>query len=648
MPGGKRPCYSHCVRAGNGLSPAGTPAGTGAAGAGPGGPLFGVLGPVQVKIGGRPVDLGGAKQRALLAVLVLHANRPVSADRLISELWEHPPTTALKSVQVYVSRLRRTLEGTSARIQTTPAGYLLATNAQDVDALRFEALAAEGRAALTRDPAAASALFGEALELWRGEPLADLGAEPFARQAIPRLEEHRLAVLEDQIEADLALGRHAEVVGDLGELLSHHPYRERLHAQLMLALYRSRRQAEALEVYQRARATLHDELGIEPGPDLQHLHIGILRQDQALQHPGPASPAPSGPGTGVQDGSGGPGNEATAPPAPAPPPSRPGGTATPGGRRLRRRLGLIAGPGVALVGIAGLLLTLARPGAARVVLRANSVAVVDSATASLVADIPAGSQPGPIVLAGGAAWVGNTGDRTLQRIGLQARTVTRTFGLSQTPASLTAGPGVVWIGNGFDGTLSRVLTSYNQLSSPFFPSQTVKGLLAVATSPGALWVGLAADTLLRLDPASMRTTATIVVPGRAEEIAVADHVVWTLQFFNNSVDRINPRSGHITPTAVPGRPVAIAAGDGSVWVATAGDDQLWRITPSTGAISGSFPLGVTPSAIAVQPGAVWVASGSDGVLERINPATGTILPLNLHHHIGGLAIAGADVWLTLD
>jgi DNA-binding SARP family transcriptional activator/streptogramin lyase len=605
-----------------------------------------VLGPVEVKIGGRPVDVGGAKQRALLAVLVLHANHPVSAGRLIGELWEQPPATALKSVQVYVSRLRRTLEGTTARIQTTPAGYLLAADAQDVDVLRFEALAAEGRAVLGRDPAAASALFGEALALWRGEPLADLAAEPFARQAIPRLAEHRLAVLEDRIEADLTVGRHAEVVGDLGALLADHPYRERLYAQLMLALYRSGRQAEALEAYQRARATLREELGIEPGPDLQRLHTAILRQDPALQHPGPANLSSGESGAGAQAGPGGPGGAPSALSAPAPPRSRLGGA--PPTRRRLRRLGLIAVPGIALAVGAGLLLTLARPGAVRVVLRANSVAVVDAATGSLVADIPAGAHPGPITVADGAAWVGNTEDRTLQRISLQARSVTRTFGLSQPPASLTAGRGVVWIGNAFGGTLSRVLTPYDQLSAPFFPGQPIKGLLAVATSPGDLWVGLADNTVLRLDPASIRTKATIAVPGRAEEIAVADHAVWTLQFFDNSVDRIDPRSGHITATALPGRPVAIAAGDGSIWVATAGDDRLWRITPATGAISGSFPLGVTPSAIAVEPGAVWVASGSDGVLERINPATGTILPLNLHYPIGGLAIAGADVWLTLD
>src|SRR5262249_54546205 len=159
--------------------------------------------------------------------------------------------------------------------------------------------------------------------------------------------------------------------------------------------------------------------------------------DPVLQHPGPASPSPGGPGTDVQAGPGGPGG---APSAPAPLQSRPGGS-PPSGRRLRR-LVLIAVPGVAVAAAAGLLLTLARPGAARVVPRANSVAVVDAA-GSLVADIPAGAHPGPIAVAGGAAWVGNTGDRTLQRIDLQARTVIRTFGLSRTSATLTAGPGVV-------------------------------------------------------------------------------------------------------------------------------------------------------------------------------------------------------------
>lgn len=605
-----------------------------------------MLGPVEVKIGGRAVDLSGAKQRALLAVLLLHLNQPVSPVRLTGELWEQPPATAPKSVQVYVSRLRRILAGTSAQIQTTPAGYMLAADAADVDVQRFEALAAEGQAALAADPAAASALFREALALWRGPPLAGLASEPFARQAIPRLEERRLTVLEEQIEADLALGRHAGLVSDLTDLLSDNPYRERLYAQLMLALYRSGRQAEALAAYQRAKAKLNDELGIDPGPDLRHLHTAILRQDAALQHPAPATPRPPAmhPGDGAS-----PGNAASAP-APLPSPQPGPGPSPPRAQHPRRRTSLIAVAGAAVTAtMVALILTLARSGAAHVVPRANSVAVVDGASGALVADIPAGSRPGPVAIADGAAWVANTGDRTLQRIGLRTRTVTRTFGLPQAPASLTAGTGVVWIGNAFDGTLSRVLTSYNQLSAPFFPGQPLTGLLAVATSPGDLWVGLTDDKLLRLDPASLRTKATIPVPGRAEKITVADHSVWTLQFYNNSVDRIDPRTGRITVTALPARPVAITAGAGSIWVATAGkDNELWRIAPATGQISGSFPLGATPSAIAAQPGAVWVATGADGLLERINPATGTIVPLSLRHAIGGLAIANGDIWLTLD
>jgi DNA-binding SARP family transcriptional activator/DNA-binding beta-propeller fold protein YncE len=607
-----------------------------------------VLGALEVTVAGRPVELGGAKQRALLAVLVLHANHPVPVGRLIGELWERPPATAPKSVQVYVSRLRRMLGGTSARILTTPAGYLLSANVEDIDVQRFEALAAEGRSVLPNDPAAASVHFHQALALWRGAPLADLASEPFARLAIPALKERQLAVLEERIEADLASGRSGGLVGDLDDLLSRNPYRERLYALLMVALYRAGRQAEALAVYQRARATLDDELGIEPGPELRRLHAAILRQDPGLQRAGPSKPWPltSDSDDGVQRGDLAGTPAAQSPPAP--PPDQEASSLRV--RHPRRRTRVIVGICLALAAAVVITLALLPPGSrpTRVAVGANSVAVIDAATGTVVGDISVGHRPGPIATASGAVWVANSGDLTLERIGLRARTATKTFGLSQPAVSLTAGPGVVWIGNAFDGTLSRVLTTYNQLSAPFFPGRRVAGLLAVATSPGDLWIGLADDELLRLDPDSLRVKATIKVPGRVEKIAVVGRALWTLQFFDNSVKRIDPRTGRITATALPGRPVAIAAGSGAVWVATSGEDELWKLNLATGAISGSFPLGVTPSAIAVQPGAVWVAAESDGLLERIDPASGTIVPLNLHHAIGGLAIAGGNVWLTLD
>src|SRR5215216_110230 len=239
---------------------------------------FRILGPLEVSAHDRPLALGGIKQRSLLAVLLLHANEVVSSDRLIDELWgDAPPPTAAKSLQVHVSRLRKTLG--EQRLATRPPGYLLQVDTSELDLSRFERLAGEATGV---EPSRAAEKLREALALWRGPALADLAYEPFARIEIARLEELRLVVLERRIDADLADGGHADLVGELEALVAEHPLRERLRCQLMLALYRSARQAEALEAYRQARSVLSDELGLEPGGELRKLESAILRHDPAL------------------------------------------------------------------------------------------------------------------------------------------------------------------------------------------------------------------------------------------------------------------------------------------------------------------------------------------------------------------------------
>lgn len=256
---------------------------------------FRILGPLEVRADDRVLDLGGRKQRGLLAILLLHANEVVSSERLIDELWgERAPPTAAKSVQVFVSHLRKTL-GRDVLLTHAP-GYTLRVDPGNLDLQRFEELLAQARAA---DARAASASLHEALSLWRGPPLADFVYERFAQAEIARLEELQLVALEDRIEADLALGHHGQLVAELEALIARHPLRERLRGQLMLALYRSGRQAEALEAYRSTRQLLDGELGLEPSEALQRLEQAILVHDPSLElgpeqpGAGPESVAPS-------------------------------------------------------------------------------------------------------------------------------------------------------------------------------------------------------------------------------------------------------------------------------------------------------------------------------------------------------------------
>jgi predicted ATPase/DNA-binding SARP family transcriptional activator len=253
---------------------------------------FEILGPLTVADGERPIAVPGAKPRTLLVLLVLHAGRVVPADRLVDGLWgEHLPADPANALQALVSRLRRALDpsGQLGLLRSHPPGYLLAADPEQVDAVRFERLAAEGHAALaTGRPDAAAALLAEGLALWRGPALADVAHEPFAEGEVARLSELRLAAVEDRVEADLALGRHAAVVGELEALVAEHPLRERLRGQLMRALYRSGRQAEALEAYRRTRRLLGEELGLDPSPELRRLEAAVLAQDAGLEAPAEA------------------------------------------------------------------------------------------------------------------------------------------------------------------------------------------------------------------------------------------------------------------------------------------------------------------------------------------------------------------------
>jgi DNA-binding SARP family transcriptional activator len=240
---------------------------------------FRILGPLEAVVDGNSLPLGGTRQRAVLALLLLEAGRVVSTDRLTDAIWSgSPPRTHTASLQNFVAQLRKVLGPET--IEWRPPGYVMRVEAGQLDLANVRRLVDEARAS---DPLRRARLLDDALALWRGEPLAELAYEPFAQVEIARLTELRVGLQEERAEAELALGRHGELVRDLEALVREHPLRERLRGQLMLALYRSGRQAEALEVYRQGRKVLVDTLGIEPSPLLQQLHASILRQEA----PGP-------------------------------------------------------------------------------------------------------------------------------------------------------------------------------------------------------------------------------------------------------------------------------------------------------------------------------------------------------------------------
>ena len=248
---------------------------------------FRILGPLEVVDRGRAVTLGGLRQRALLALLLTAANHVVSRDRLIDELWGgDEPRNAANALQYHVSQLRKAIAPSDAIVTQEP-GYTIRVTSDELDLLRFERLR---EAAKDAPPEDAAKFLRDALDLWRGPPLGDLAHEDFAQAEIRRLDELRVTTLEQRIDAELALGLHADLVAELEILVREHPLRERFRAQLMLALYRSGRQAEALHGYRTMRRALVDQLGIEPSPSLQQLEQAILRQDEALT-PHRAAPA---------------------------------------------------------------------------------------------------------------------------------------------------------------------------------------------------------------------------------------------------------------------------------------------------------------------------------------------------------------------
>jgi YVTN family beta-propeller protein len=566
---------------------------------------FCVLGPLEAYADGRSVPVGGGRQRALLALLLVHAGEVVSRDRLIEELWaRNPPPGASQSLDAYLSRMRRAFrEAGAGDILTTRApGYVL--HAEETDARRFEALAAEGREALAAgEEGPAARVLAEALALWRGAAYAEVADEPWARAEAGRLAGLRLSATEDRIEAELTLGRHAALVPELELLVSREPTRERLAGQLMLALYRSGRQADALSAYRAMRRSLVEELGLEPGPELRRLEAAVLAQDPALELP----PKPA----------------LDPPPRPAPQPPSPAAAPPPVPRWRRPRLVLAA---VALLAAASAIAVVAFTGGeagTRRAIMADGVGSLDPVTGQVAASVPVGSAPAGIAAGAGSIWVTNGADGTVTRVDPYGPHIDQTLIVGSSPAGVTYGAGAVWVANALDGSVSRIDPRANRVV------QTISmggRPVAVAAGAGAVWVADAGgDAVVALDPGSGVPRRSVRLQDSPGGVAAGFGALWVTEPLAHKLVRIDPVSGEILAEIGVGAGAGpVAAGGGAVWVVNALDGTLSRVDPTRNAVSSTVPVGDEPTAVAAGADGVWVTDEGTGALVSVDPRTGTV------------------------
>jgi YVTN family beta-propeller protein len=575
-----------------------------------------ILGSLEALDGQRAIPLGGERPRGVLAILLIHRGTVVSVDRIVDLLWgERPPDTAAKTVQVYVSRLRKALgEGL---LLTRGGGYVLELAPHQLDAERFEQAVSEAREQFARgEIAAARDVLREALALWRGPALADFTYEDFARDEIDRLEELRLAALEERVEADLALGRHAELVPELERLVRENPTREGLRRQLMLALYRSGRQAEALETYRQAQRALDEELGLEPSPELRELERAILAQDPALAAPAPPRRLPA-----IKE-------------------RRRGGT-----------LIALGGAGLLAALLALVLLGGTEPDSR--LAEANSLVAIDPESAEVEAVIPTGVRPSDVASEAGSLWVANRADDTVIQIDPGSRSVVSTTSAGTSVDALAAGAGAVWIADSHRARAVRVDAGFTAVRRTIkvTPDPTPHpSSSAIAVGEGAVWVANGKAEVVRVDPETNEPVATIQVGNDPNAIATGDGAVWVADGEDNTATRIDSTGANAVTAVVPvGRaPAAIAVGANGVWVANTGEDTISRIDPDTAAVVARIDVGQRPTGVAVGAGGVWVANSVGGSVSRIDPETNRVAEtVELGEAPQGVTVSAGSVWVSV-
>jgi YVTN family beta-propeller protein len=575
---------------------------------------FCILGSVEVRDGDRLLAVGGGRQKALLALLLIHRGEARSTDRLIDALWgAHPPPSATNSIHVYVSNLRKVLG--DGRIETRERGYSLQLDPGELDFDLFESLLAAGREQLAGgDASAAAETLARALALWRGPPLSGLEYADFAQTEIARLTELRLSAVEERVDADLTLGRAGVLVPELERLVRDHPLRERLRSQLMLALYRSGRQADALATYRDARRLLVDELGLEPGRELQELERRVLTQDPALAGPAPKRAA----------------------------------------RRVTRRRSAIVpvlGAALVLAALGAFAYTETDASPTHVTIAGNAVAIIDPRPGRVVDAVPVGARPAAIAYGSGSLWVANLDDETVSRVDVHSRRQVREIRLGYQPTGIAAGRGAIWVvGSGpTDPSLSvgRIDPQFDVISRRTRLGNVVPGGAgAIAASPATVWAAPSFGLLTRLDATTGRPLREIDPNTSPTGIALGADAVWLTDSDANAVVRVD-RTGLASSIAVGHGPSGIAVGAGAVWVADTLDDAVVRIDPSTGSVSTTIAVGSGPTGVAIGAGAVWVANSRDGTISRIDPATSRVTRIRVGGSPQRLVVAAGRVWVTV-
>jgi YVTN family beta-propeller protein len=578
---------------------------------------FRILGPLEAYRDGAPIPLGGPRQRAALAVLLLNANRVVSRERFARDL-EYEQADADHALRIQVSRLRKSLgegSGADSRLVTRAPGYLLRVEDGELDLDRFEAFVAAGREAIDRgDWRQGVSALRDADALWRGRPLADLAESP-AGVAADHLEELRLAAVEQRLEAELSLGHHAALVAELEALVGRHPLREGLRFQLMLALYRCGRQAEALEVYRAGRTLLDEELGLQPGARLKNLEQAILRHDRELEAPNAALAISAAP------------------------------VVEPAKHRRPSRLFAVAAAALLAAGAAVGTIALRGDRGSASPVGGDAMVLVSGSTGRLARVITLDAPPSRVAAGLGSLWVSQLDAGTVLRIDLASGTLRQTIRVGRGPAGIAVASGDVWVANSIDGTVSRIDPTTNTVVRTKPVGSQPSAAVAVGQS---VWIAdRGDDNLLQLDAVTGHLRRIVPTGSGPIDAAAAAGTIWIANEGDGTVTRVDAGTGHVVDTIHVGdAPSAIAASRTSVWVADSLDSTVSRLDPRTDAVATTIPVGGHPAGIALVGDKLLVSDTETGRLFRVAPERGAATPLRqVGERAGPVADVRGNAWV---